>query len=260
MAKRSASPTGSPQAYNLVTAVMLALTVVSIITIGVMALNASGDSDLAPTPTLFQFPSETPGLAGPTMNAPASVTVAPTATATNTATPEETAVTETPEGTPEDEITPTRRATWTATPSITPTSTATATPTNTATPTATSTPNPFDYVLRDGQITYTSNYANSSGCNWAGIAGLVFNAQGGHKTGVVVHLTGNGKDLKTTSGSATDYGASGWEFKLGDAPLAATYVIQLETSAGVDLSPQITVNTVNNCQNNLALLFFDEVP
>jgi hypothetical protein len=112
-------------------------------------------------------------------------------------------------------------------------------------------------VLRNNEVVFTSNYANSLGCNWAGIAGTVYNRQGEHKTGVIVHITGDGVDVRRSSGSKTEYGASGWEVYLGSSPLVATFTVQLEDDTGAPLSAAITFQTRDACDANLALLAFD---
>ena len=132
------------------------------------------------------------------------------------------------------------------------------TPTPTQTPVATE--SPFEYVLRNDEITYTSNFANDEGCDWTGIAGVIFDQQGRHQLAVNVRVTGPDDFNQTVvSGSKTEYGQSGWEVVIGDEPVSETYTVRLETSTGDPLSEAITVQTVPNCDSNLALLVFDQV-
>ncbi len=245
-----AGPRGQAMTYNFITAAMVALSVVVCCSALFVAANtlAGGGGRTAAEPTLFVFPTFTPTLAGPTLNPTWTATPKPTSTSTPTRTPTPTATQtlrpgETPSPAPEVSETPT----------------ATPEEGETATPTITPTPSPYDYVLRNNEIVYTSNFANAAGCNWAGIAGVIYNRQGEHKTGVIVHVTGNGLDERRTSGSKTEYGASGWEVYLADHPLVATYTVQLEKSDGQPLSAPVTVQTRDNCEQNLAFLVFDKV-
>jgi len=241
------------QIYNIVTAVMLALTLVACISafiLGVTAPRAVAQSAVNPTATLFSLPTVTNTVRAPTTN--------PTWTdePTSTGQPEATA-TWTPSATPSPTITGTPY-----TPRATSTPTASETPIASATPTATRTPTrgPFDYVLRNNSITYTSNFANNAGCDWAGIGGVVFDKQGNAQLAVSVQVTSNGDFSQTVvSGSSTAYGTSGWEVYLNNTPIAETFFVQLVTSTGSALSEKIEVKMVANCQSNLAFLVFDKV-
>ncbi len=246
------------QGYNVITAVLLGLTAVTCcatIVASALFLTSGGTAQaqqVGVEPTLFVFPTFTPTLEGPTPNPTWTTTPLPTVTgtATITSTP-----TETTTPTPTDTPTPTE----TSTPTETPEPTSTPEPTNTPEPVVEPTRAPFDYVLRGGTVTYTANYANAAGCDWLGIAGLVFDTRGRHRVGVTVHLTGGGLDVRTTSGSKLEYGQSGWEFYLDNHPKEGTFSVQLETPGGAALSERITVRTVANCESNLALLVFDQV-
>jgi len=241
------------QIYNVVTAVMLALTLVACISALILAATAPRSDVQAagePTATLFSLPTETSTVRPPTVN--------PTWTSEPTSTGEAAATaTWTPSVTPTPTITGTPytpRATRTATPSETPL--ASATPTATRTPTR----GPYDYVLRNNSITYTSNFANNAGCDWAGIAGVVFDQQGNAQLAVSVEVTSSGDFSQTVvSGSATAYGTSGWEVYLNNTPIDETFYVQLVTSTGSPLSEKVEVKMVANCQSNLAFLVFDKV-
>jgi hypothetical protein len=241
------------QIYNIVTAVMLALTLVACISaliLGVTAPRQGAEAAAAPTATLFSLPTETSTVRPPTVN--------PTWTPEPTGTGEqEPTATWTPSATPTVTITGTPytpRATRTATPTETPIASATSPATRTPTRA------PFDYVLRNNSITYTSNFANNAGCDWAGIGGVVFDEEGNAQLAVSVEVTSSGDFSETVaSGSATAYGTSGWEVYLNDQPIDNTFFVQLVTSTGSPLSEKIEVETVANCQSNLAFLVFDKV-
>ncbi len=236
--------------YNLITVIMLILTFVVCLVVVILAINPP--SQARAQPTVFVFPTDTPTLAGPTLNP--TWTVSPTATVTGTPAP---TVTPRPSITPTPSDTPTPTNTLTPTP----TPTATFTPTNSPTPTVTptNTQSPFDYVLQKGEVRYTQNFANSAGCDWAGIAGEVFDIKGNHKLGLIIHVYGGGIDERLVSGSATAYGASGWERSVGNKPSSGLFHVQLEASDGTLLSAVVDVQMIPSCSKNLALVNFVQV-
>lgn len=254
------APRDPARMYNIITAAMLAFTVIACCAIVTMAVTWPRTPSInrgADIPTLVPgVPTFTPRAADPTLN--------PTWTATQ---PEVNVTTQVPEATtpaPGDTAQPTDTPTPTGTPMSTETGTATETgqPTNTAEPqaaTATNTRAPFDYVLRNGQITYTKNFANSAECNWAGIAGTVIDINGQHQTGLLVHVYGAGIDERVLTGSFTAYGASGWERSVNNAPSTGEFFAQLESASGTLLSDVIAIQMVDSCDQNLALLIFEQV-
>ncbi|MFZ0547111.1 MAG: hypothetical protein WAM60_16820 [Candidatus Promineifilaceae bacterium] len=103
---------------------------------------------------------------------------------------------------------------------------------------------------------YLQNYANNAGCNWLGIAGLVFDLQG-YPVALgeyQVHAWGGGIDERVLVGGAPAYGPSGYEVYLYDSPIVNDYNLQLETAAGHSISPIYEVQTHASCSENL--LFF----
>ncbi len=102
------------------------------------------------------------------------------------------------------------------------------------------------------------------GCNWAGIGGTVVDTNGGQIFGTVVVLRGflNGKsvDLTTVSGITPEYGQSGFEFFLGDAPVASTKTlyVQLVDQSNVPLSDKVEITTYNDCAKNLVIVRFKQ--
>ena len=103
---------------------------------------------------------------------------------------------------------------------------------------------------------YLQNYANNAGCNWLGIAGLVFDVQG-QPIGFgeyQVHTWGSGIDVRVPVGGAPAYGPSGYEVFLFDSPVVNNYNLQLETADGSTISPIYAVQTHASCSENL--LFF----
>lgn len=231
------------QIYNIVTVVMLVLTTVvgCFVLVRFLSENPFQTQPVA-EPTLFVLASLTPTLPPPT--------VPPTSTITPTFTPS-----------------PTRPVPMTNTPSQTLTPTSTEMPTGTLEPTATETPeasatptlSPFDYVLQNDAVTYTSNFANSAECDWAGLAGQVFDIDGKPELGLRIRVTGGGVDEIIISGSNTAYGASGWERMVDNEPNEGTFYVQLQDAVGNFLSDVIIVQMIPTCSNNLALVNFVQV-
>lgn len=239
--------------YNLITIVMLALTVIVILVVVALIIINPGKGEERPAaaqpPTVFVIPSETPTLRGPTANPTWTVspTVTVTATPTITSTP---APTRTP--TPTDTATPTR----TLTPTNTLPATQTPTRTNTPLPTNTGTRAPFDY---EADITFRKNFANNAGCDWAGIGGTAVDLSNKHVVGLIVHVWGGGIDDRVITGSNTKYGTSGWERSVNNKPTDGLFRVQLESTSGTLLSDVIDVQMKKKCDQNLALVDFEQI-
>ncbi len=165
-------------------------------------------------------------------------------------------------------------ATWTAsptlqlTPSNTPRPTFTPFFTNTPfslvpptkTPKPTSTPKaPFSATVQ--QVESTVIHPDLA-CNWAGIGGTVVDSNGSQIVGMVVVLRGtlNGKTVEqpTVTGINKEYGESGFEFVLGNAPVATnkTLYVQLVDLQNIPLSDPVYVTTSSDCSKNLVLVRF----
>ncbi len=99
-------------------------------------------------------------------------------------------------------------------------------------------------------------------CNWAGIGGTVVDTNNSHVIGTVVVLRGtlNGStvDLTTVTGINKEYGPSGYEFVLGNAPVASnkTLYVQLVDLNGIPLSDKVEITTSADCSKNLVLVRF----
>jgi hypothetical protein len=249
--------------YNLVTTIMLILTFAVCITVTYFTYTTDASPQfIAEQPTLFVIPTETPTLVGPTVNPTWTVTV--TATTTATVTPTRTpTITPTPTETATVPATNTPRPTATRTPTITLTASNTSNaPTNTpdgatSEPTRTNTPT-TEGEQYEGAVSFARNN-NSDACDWAGIAGTVFDKNGNHQLGVRIHIFNDNESFFRNSGSKTDpYGESGWEQVIDNEPVDERWYVQIVDSGGDALSPRITVNTRDNCDNNLALVIFNE--
>ncbi len=125
----------------------------------------------------------------------------------------------------------------------------------------------FPYILQPGAPVPLPNFAHPDlGCFWMGVGGQVFDAEGQVVKSVVVELGGElagiaMSDLKV-AGGATDYGPGGFEFTLAQRPLGSenTLWLRLYDLGGKALSERIFFSTYNDCQRNLILLNFLEVP
>jgi len=165
------------------------------------------------------------------------------------------------------------QATWTASPTIESTPSNTPRPTftpfftntpfslvpPTRTPRPTSTPKaPFGATT--SQVESTLIHPDLL-CAWAGIGGTVVDANNSPIVGQVVVLRGSldGKTIEqqTVSGINKEYGQSGFEFVLGNAPIESTLLyVQLVDLSGIPLSDKISVKTSSDCTKNLVLVRF----
>ncbi len=250
---------GSSRIYNLISLIFLILTIIVIVLV-VMQFFAPPVTPPAAAvivPTALELPSVTPSNT-PTATLPPTLTFTPT----NTLTPTETlppTVTPTVSPTITDTPGPTDTPTVTPTPSTSPTPTPTATPTgptNTPPPTL----SPFLYDLRDGQIIFTQNFANTAGCAWQGIGGQVFDINSAAVTGMQVRITGPGVGERfVITGSNSLYGAGGWEQPVDNVINGNTYYVELLSAGGTPISPRIEVTFPLDCSRNLALVNFVQV-
>lgn len=105
-------------------------------------------------------------------------------------------------------------------------------------------------------LRYTAN-TNERGCAWASIGGSVRSTTGSGLTGyrVVLRIPDAGQET-VFSGSAAIFGAGGYEHKLADEPIAATYEVQLYDLRGEALSEAVTVQTRATCEENVVTLDF----
>jgi hypothetical protein len=190
---------------------------------------------------------------------------APLPTLYETSTPTATIILQPPTWTPSLTIAPsatrTKAFTWTPLPEMV-TGTITETPTITVTegtPTITTTPMPAS-----AEITYQANTTiyPESGCDWLGIGGQVLDSEGEPLQFQTVQLGGTLDDQlvsrMTLSGNAPVYGASGFEFVLGDHPVASTQTlwIQLFDNTAKPLTGKIYFDTHESCDQNLIMIVF----
>ena len=123
----------------------------------------------------------------------------------------------------------------------------------------------FPFVAQSGIPVYLSNFAHPDrGCEWAGIAGQVFDAAGAAKGGLVVsvlgQLDGQPVDGVTLSGlpASQGYGPGGYELVLGDHPVQSqgNLTVQVFDQSGNPLTAPFIVDTFADCERNLVLVNF----
>ena len=99
-------------------------------------------------------------------------------------------------------------------------------------------------------------------CNWAGIGGTVVDANNSHVIGTVVvlrgTLSGSTVEQQTVSGINKEYGPSGFEFVIGNAPVASdkTLYVQLVDQQNTPLSDPVPITTSTDCGKNLVMVRF----
>lgn len=165
--------------------------------------------------------------------------------------------------------------TWTASPTLEMTQTSTPRPTftpiftstpfslvpPTRTPKPTSTPKAPFSATSVQQVESTIIHPEFA-CNWAGIGGTVVDAGNSDVIGMIVvlrgFLNGNAVDLTTVTGINKEYGQSGYEFVLGNAPIASnkTLYVQLVDQSGIPLSSKVEIVTSADCTKNLVIVRF----
>ena len=127
-------------------------------------------------------------------------------------------------------------------------------------------PESVHYVVQPGTPIGVPNFVRpDAGCNWAGVAGQVFDSSGSPVTGLVVEVGGilNGADVLFLglTGGAKDIGPGGYEIGLGDQPVDSqgTLVLQLFNLSGDPQSDVIRFDTFGNCDQNVVLLNFTAI-
>lgn len=177
-------------------------------------------------------------------------------TATPTTTPIQLDATWTPS--PTLELTPSNTPRPTFTPFFTSTSFSLVPPTKTPKPSATPKA-PFSATTQQVESTVIHQ---DLACNWAGIGGTAVDTSGSHIVGTVVvlrgTLNGNTIEQQTVTGINKEYGQSGFEFVIGNAPVETkgTLYVQLVDLQNIPLSDKVVINTSSDCSKNLVLVRF----
>jgi len=165
--------------------------------------------------------------------------------------------------------------TWTASPTLEMTPTNTPRPTFTAvftdtpfslvpptrTPKPTNTPKAPFTAISVTQVESTLIHPEF-GCNWAGIGGTVVDENNSPVIGTVVVLRGfldsTSVEQQNLSGINKEYGPSGFEFVIGNVPVASnkTLYVQLVDLNNIPLSDKVEITTSTDCAKNLVLVRF----
>lgn len=246
MARAKNSQTGTRQPrqqssllWNLLTILVLLAAVVLLSISALIFADPQSSLNPFPPPTLpvaLFFPTNTP----PSLNVlPPTWTPTPTSEPTMTFTP-----------------VPTH------TPSTTPTLLVLPSPTDTPTPTATRPPR-FNLSggvnhMRVGLV------VSGRGCAWMGVGGNVVDLEGNPVVGLTVLLGGEyeGKAINKTTrtGTASAYGAGGYEINMADDPNSSkeTLYVQILSANGTALSDQFFFRTYDDCNRNLIRMNFTQ--
>jgi len=101
-------------------------------------------------------------------------------------------------------------------------------------------------------------------CDWMGVAGRVFDKDGLPVKGIRVSVKGylgyTKIDMLSLSGTALQYGLSGYEFTLANKPVASMQrlTLQLFDQSDLPLSPEVVFDTYAECEMNLILIDFKQ--
>ncbi len=106
-----------------------------------------------------------------------------------------------------------------------------------------------------------------TGCNWMGVAGQATSLNGEAVRGLFVQLGGSMPDAASVdnlvmTGLAPQYGQGGFEITLTDKLEASqgTLWIQLLDQQNLPLSGRVYFDTYDDCQKNLIIIYFNQVP
>lgn len=117
----------------------------------------------------------------------------------------------------------------------------------------------YSFSLREDIV--LSKHPNQA-CNWQGFGGQVLNMES-KATGanlLQVHVFNGDMDLTTRVGTDPSFGLdSGWSLKVAEAINGERYFVRLETVNGEQLSPLMDVIFTGNCEQNLAMVNFQQI-
>jgi len=119
------------------------------------------------------------------------------------------------------------------------------------------------YKLQDGNPIYLPNFAYpESGCEWLGVAGQVFDAQGFEVQDLIIAAgdiqIGDEQQWSTQTGLAQSYGPGGYEIQLSEIPQDSKerFWVQVLDQDGNLLSERLFFDTFDDCAQNLILINF----
>jgi len=124
----------------------------------------------------------------------------------------------------------------------------------------------YIYAVQLGSPVAMTNWSHPElGCNWLGLAGQIFGLDDVPVQGIVVEAGGTLEGeivLGLSITGVTDlYGPGSYEIQLADHAVASQKQVwvQVKGATGEALSPQILIDTYNDCEQNLILLNFVQV-
>jgi type VI secretion system secreted protein VgrG len=255
----------NPLVWNIAAALVLLATLgLGIIFLGIFVNPASSLNPFppppAPTRLLFPTATITP------LSLPSTWTPSPTVVPSETPTPRPTFTLE-PTFTPFYLTPQEATSTPTETPTITPTATRTPTVTKTAQTTNTASPSPTGMPFA-ATVDYmaSTTYHPDAGCNWLGVAGQTVDVNNSPILYLSIRLGGSlaGQpiDFRGLSATAPTYGASGFEFVLGNRPAASTQTLWIQLYDQQDVMPltdKVYLDTFDDCAKNLIMVRFKKV-
>jgi hypothetical protein len=115
---------------------------------------------------------------------------------------------------------------------------------------------------------YLQNIQNLEGCNWLGVGGQVFDTNGAPILGLTVHLEGEvgGSELISTdalTGSDEFWGPGGYTITIHNHPLALDQTLWMQlidTASGLPLSDRFYLSTYDDCMKNSIMLNWSQLP
>ncbi|NDJ51941.1 MAG: hypothetical protein GYB68_02510, partial [Chloroflexi bacterium] len=122
------------------------------------------------------------------------------------------------------------------------------------TPSANNTAALFPFTLLNEAVTYTEHV--TQGCEGVWVSGEVFGLSGESVTGLPIQVTGESFDFIEFSGSAPEWGESGYQVLLNTSPIEAEFEVRLLSTTAMPLSEPIVVRTLDSCERNVAVVNF----
>jgi len=116
----------------------------------------------------------------------------------------------------------------------------------------------YPFVLLD-EVVYTEN-ENERGCNWASIAGVVYDEAGEPLPGVGVRLTDveSEEPITVFTGSSSRF-PDGFEYVVNNAPVTQAFMVAVVSSGGQALSEETLIVTSQRCNQNVLVVNFEQV-
>lgn len=133
-------------------------------------------------------------------------------------------------------------------------------------PSATPRPDPF-FVLQPGNPLPMVNFLKPElGCNWMGIGGQIFNLQGEPLVNYLVQVEGELGSQQVSvlglTGGAPQLGQGGFLLEIAAQPIESSGMLYLKVLdlEGRILSDKVFITTYPDCERNLILINFSQLP